>query len=607
MYDRSNRIMAALCISSAAILSACGDDNGVLSKESQVVPDSGQPILKSDAGVGVTVIPVPIKPDASDDLVATVFECPAVPTAYFLDFADPFTGKLGTEAALKEAGFNVLPLPLDQTPTTLKGAIVFGSFISESPQYQAYMKKYAADLYGFVDRGNVLLQMTQADQTEVNPPFLPSTHVAKRGDTDLGKLYVMEPGTPLLAGIRVSGSYLTWQGGYVGWETFDSEGGFEVDLAADPNGKNPSLMQGAYGQGRIILSSIAFDKDADASPERPLFRKTFFANLLPYVTSVCQRRTTPLNISHTGGTEGPGVGGYTFAVLPDTQVYSLLYPGLFNAQTGWIAANAKRRNIVYVFGLGDITNNNTPVEWRNAADALSLLDGVVPYAVIPGNHDYGPSGDASNRVTLMNDYLPFAKVAAWPTFGGAYEANKLDNTYHLFSVGKRNFILLALEWGPRDEVIAWANRLMDLNPDRYGIMITHAYLNNDDLRYDIKDTAHPQDFDPHGYATPGVNDGEELWQKLVRRHSFVMVLNGHVLGDGTGYLASKTDTGITCHQMLSNYQFRNLGGESYMRLVEVLPDDKTIRVSTYSPLYDSYLPDADQTYNFTLDWPAVTP
>jgi hypothetical protein len=28
-----------------------------------------------------------------------------------------------------------------------------------------------------------------------------------------------------------------------------------------------------------------------------------------------------------------------------------------------------------------------------------------------------------------------------------------------------------------------------------------------------------------------------------------------------------------------------------------------VKVSSYSPLYDSYLPDADQTYSFTLDWP----
>ena len=538
----------------------------------------------------------------ASDLKVTTFNCPAVPNAYFFDYADPFTGMLGTQKALSAAGFNVQPLPLDQSPTSLTGLIIFGSFSSTSPDYVTYMGKYAADLYGFVDRGNVLVQMDQADQTEVLPPFLPTTEVARRGDLDLEKLYVLNPQSPLLAGVRVAGSYLAWQGGYVGWETFDSQGGFEVDLAADATGKNPALMQAAYGQGRIVLVAMSFDKDADTNPERALFRQAFFSNLLSYVTSVCQRNALALNITSSSQGTGFQSGSYTFAILPDTQVYALLYPGLFDAQTAWIAANAKNRNIVYVFHLGDITNNNTPAEWQHAIDAFSIIDNVVPYAIVPGNHDYGTAGNAADRTTLMNDYFSYQRISAWPTFGGAYETGKLDNTYHLFSVGKRDFILLALEWGPRDEVIAWANQLMNNNSDRYGILVTHAYLNNDDLRYDYTDTAHPQDFDPHFYATPGVNDGEELWQKLVRKHSFIMVLNGHVLGDGTGYLASTTDTGITCHQMLSNYQFRNLGGEDYMRLLEFQPDGTTVRVSSYSPRYDSYLTDADQSYSLTLNW-----
>jgi hypothetical protein len=145
---------------------------------------------------------------------------------------------------------------------------------------------------------------------------------------------------------------------------------------------------------------------------------------------------------------------------------------------------------------------------------------------------------------------------------------------------------------------------MDQHRDRYGILITHAYMNNDDRRYDYTDTAHPQDFDPHFYGTPGgVNDGEELWQKLVRRHEFVLTLNGHVLGDGTGYLASVNDLGYTTHQILSNYQFRNLGGEGYMRLMEFLSDGRTVRIYTYSPLYDSFLVESDQNFTVTLDIP----
>jgi len=238
-----------------------------------------------------------------------------------------------------------------------------------------------------------------------------------------------------------------------------------------------------------------------------------------------------------------------------------------------------------------------------AREAMRALDdGGVPYVLVPGNHDYGPSGDASTRDTLLNDYFRFDEAARAPMFGGAMEKGRLDNTFHLFEAGGRKWIVVALEWGPRDGTIRWANRVMAEHADRYGILVTHAYMNNNDFRYDHTDDARPQHFNPHEYRTPGgVNDGEELWRKLVRRHRFALTLNGHVLGDGTGYRADKTTRGNLCHQMLANFQMRKLGGEGYLRLLEFRPDGKTIQVKSYSPLHDRFLLDEDQHFTLELD------
>ena len=81
-------------------------------------------------------------------------------------------------------------------------------------------------------------------------------------------------------------------------------------------------------------------------------------------------------------------GSWTLVLLPDTQNYSLHYPGLFTLQTHWIAKNKEKYNIRYVIGLGDITDKNTEQEWRHAQNAINELDGRVPYALVPGNHDY---------------------------------------------------------------------------------------------------------------------------------------------------------------------------------------------------------------------------
>jgi hypothetical protein len=241
-------------------------------------------------------------------------------------------------------------------------------------------------------------------------------------------------------------------------------------------------------------------------------------------------------------------------------------------------------------------------DWEYARDAMSIIDGVVPYALVPGNHDYGPSGDASSRETHLNEYFKYDELSSRPDFGGAMEPGKLENTYHLFDAGGRKWIAICLEWGPRDSVVEWAGKVMDQHPDRTGILVTHAYMNNNDRRYDHTDPGHPQDYNPHEYRTPGpMNDGEELWQKLVRNHNFALTLNGHVLGDGTGYLASRNDKGHVVHQILANYQFRELGGEGYLRLMEFQPDGKTVRIKTYSPIYDRYMTQPDQQFEIVLD------
>jgi hypothetical protein len=542
---------------------------------------------------------------------AAEFMCASTPVAYVLETTDPFTNQPSTLAAqLGAAGFEVRPLPLDVNPSTLRGLIAFSSFASESPVYKDYVSRNAVALYQFVDKANVLLQLTQADQTEPTPPFLPSNMTAQRQDPDLTRLFVTSGKNPLLNNVPVrQDGAIFWEFPQLGWEPFAAQGGFEVILASTRNSQIPALMEGAYGQGRIVLSALALDKPVGLGPDRDAFTTAFFSNLVQHTRRVCERRGAPLRTTPSSFSPGFADTSTMLAVLPDTQIYSLLYPGVFTAQTSWIAANTAARQISYVFHLGDIVDRNTDLEWSRALTAMNQLDNVVPYALATGNHDYGPTGNARTRDTLLNDYFPFDKAAAMPSFGGALEPGKLDNTYHLVTVGGRNYVLLALEWGPRDGVINWANEVMQKYPDRYGILITHAYMNWNDRRYDMSEAgnpANPQDFNPHYYGTAGgVNDGEELWQKLVRKYPFVMVFNGHVLADGTGYLASVTDRGTICHQMLSNYQFRpRLGGDGYMRLLEFLEDQQTVRVFTYSPLDDSFLTEPDQNYTFTLDLPA---
>jgi Calcineurin-like phosphoesterase/PEP-CTERM motif len=312
-------------------------------------------------------------------------------------------------------------------------------------------------------------------------------------------------------------------------------------------------------------------------------------------------------------------GSWTLAILPDTQIYAESYPAIFAAQTQFLADNKTNLNIQMVLQEGDITNHSTVAEWQVASNAFQTLDNAgVRYQLAQGNHDIGPSGNATVRTSLFSTYFPTSRLAAQSTFGGVYpEADAANpgsflpnNNYSLFSAGGKDWISFDLEFGPRNEVIDWVDATLKANPDRQGMITTHAYLYSDGTRYDWAAKGTSQSWNPHAYGVSGqpggVNDGEEMWQKLKDNPNLKFVFNGHVLNDGTGYLASTADNGNVVHQILANYQFLSNGGQGYMRLLEFKPDGQTVEIRTYSPWLDAqslnpYRLESDQQFSLALD------
>jgi len=308
----------------------------------------------------------------------------------------------------------------------------------------------------------------------------------------------------------------------------------------------------------------------------------------------------------------PEAGAFTIAVLPDTQYYSERFPETFAAQTHWIVENQRARNIACVLHLGDITDHNRPAEWENAVKAMSLLDGKVPYFMVPGNHDYSENGSCQDRSTRLSEYFPVSRFQSLPTFGGVYdrEPEHLANSYHRFTAEDRKFLVLALEFGPRQDVLRWANDIVRRHADREVILITHAHIYYDDSRYDWKKRGTTQSWNPHAYGVSkstndDVNDGEEVWGNLISKHeNFLLTLNGHVLGDGLGKVSTATPAGREVHQLLVNFQMRPNGGDGWLRLLEFRPDGQTIQVYDYSPTRKER--NASPQNQFTLTTPKAT-
>ncbi len=287
-----------------------------------------------------------------------------------------------------------------------------------------------------------------------------------------------------------------------------------------------------------------------------------------------------------------GEGSFSIAVFPDTQNYQGRNAEKFGQQATWVVENKEKYNIACVLHLGDITNNNRPEQWENAQKSMQLLDGKVPYFMAPGNHDYSEGGSCKDRTTLFSEYFPVEKYSQTENFGGVYdkEPDRIENSFHRFAAGGVDYIVMALEFGPRKEVVAWASDVLKQHPDHHGILITHAYMYYNDDRYNWKRHGTKQTWNPHSYGVAkatndNVCDGEELWNRLVKKHPHMfMTLNGHVLGDGLGRTTSRNNASKAVHQMLVNFQMRPNGGDGWMRLIEVAKPSKQLKVIDYSPV-----------------------
>lgn len=297
------------------------------------------------------------------------------------------------------------------------------------------------------------------------------------------------------------------------------------------------------------------------------------------------------------GTRADGEDAWTLIALPDTQGYVSTYTEILRAQTRWIAEEAEARSIAFVVHEGDLTDHHTRAEWDVVRESFALFSERVPFAVVPGNHDYDP---ARARSSLLSTYFPPFELRQAETLGGLYDDASSENSYHRFSAGGEAWLVVALEFGPRDEVIAWANEIIAAHPEHRVIVLTHAYLYIDSTRYDWQQKGASQSWSPHSYSRERfgvVNDGEELWQKLVSKHANIeLVLCGHAAGPGIGRVSSRGAGAGLVHQVLANFQDGPRGGEGYLREMKIFRD--RIEVSTYSPYLDRYLTTPE--HSFTL-------
>lgn len=295
----------------------------------------------------------------------------------------------------------------------------------------------------------------------------------------------------------------------------------------------------------------------------------------------------------------------TFVVLPDTQTYLEQCPEVFDSQVDWLVAN--RKKIDAVFQVGDLTQDNSPVEWAYMQKAFSRIGRAgIPYSIVWGNHDIGSKpgkfSDVHNT-TMANRYFPLSTYKQNKYWGGSADRKTLDNYYISFQSGGIDWLVLNLEFGPSDETLQWADSVVNENQNKHVILNTHAYLFCDSTLHDGSDWWRPQAYGIGKHQERTVNDGAGIWEKLLRKHrNVIAVFCGHVLKSGVGTLVSTGDKGNKVYQMLANYQRgvigSELGGEGYLRIVTFNRKTKVIDVRTYSTWKKTFHPSEHHNFIF---------
>ncbi|MCA9078829.1 MAG: serine/threonine protein phosphatase [Planctomycetaceae bacterium] len=291
-------------------------------------------------------------------------------------------------------------------------------------------------------------------------------------------------------------------------------------------------------------------------------------------------------------------GTFSIVVIPDTQHYKLVSKEgeepvwenpVFESYVDWTAANLTSQRIVFVSHVGDIVDLNEAPQWQVARDCMDRVHGRVPYGISVGNHDMQANGDSS----LFQEFFPQSRYADFDWYGGSYAGVDGDpsvsgnnaNSFQLFSAEGLRFVFLHLECNAPDDVLAWADSVLESHADRLAIVTSHMGLGPRDKPKESRDY-----FDaPKGRMTwtkrhqQRGNSPQQMWDKCFQNHANLLMT---CCGDQSRSQALRQESqgvhGNTVHELLSDY------GVNGMRVMRFVPRENEIQVRTWNPMTSEF-------------------
>lgn len=160
-----------------------------------------------------------------------------------------------------------------------------------------------------------------------------------------------------------------------------------------------------------------------------------------------------------------------------------------------------------------------------------------------------------------------------------------------------------LDYLLKNDVIAWANKIISQNKDCQVIVSTHIYMTYSGSYYRLDGS----DGIRTKYSCE--NNGQDLWDKLLSKHeNITMLLCGHNPTDNIYYRQRKGDNGNTVTEILIDPQStdKNNGGLGLVAMFYFSEDGKSVEVQYYSTVKDMYYKPNNQ-FKLTLGIPKETP
>lgn len=288
---------------------------------------------------------------------------------------------------------------------------------------------------------------------------------------------------------------------------------------------------------------------------------------------------------------------YTIAVIPDTQDNGVVNPNASYVVADYIMSQKESMNIIAAFAMGDHTQNNTEMEWKWIREAFGVFKNGIPYIPVAGNHDYPSLSGKGFEIRdgeMFNKYWSYEYLSTQDgvRFGGVFEKDSTQNYYAFISDGMQEYLVVATEFAPRDEVLEWVDMILKQNADKKAIIITHNALTKDGL---LQGQDKDKDINnAYGAALTETTLSEpyDLWKKVVYANTNVcMVFGGHVggvtakqfenkIGEKVSYIVCDTSQTFSEH-------FSGLSGKGMFGLYRYNENGEATYY-IYSPVYDAY-------------------